>query len=117
MMASSVVNGSMGGNISSGQGDSHLTRSSNFGTCAPKQLKVLDALLMELHLGRESLGATQLRSWDTMVEEASHEGLGVMAKQLAKESLEMNIRSGSSTPLSPTRSLCVADHLPSDEDI
>jgi ureidoglycolate hydrolase len=43
--------------------------------------------------------------------------ISVMAEQMAKEPLEMNTGSGSFTPLSSTRSLCVVDHLPPTEDI
>jgi hypothetical protein len=52
-----------------------------------------------------------------MHRKAELSGIGVMAEQMAKGVLEMNGGSGSFTPLTSAKSLCVVDHLPLTEDI
>jgi hypothetical protein len=50
---------------------SRRSRTVNIRTCASKKLEVLDALMMELHLDKEPLGAMLSRSWDPMFKEAT----------------------------------------------
>lgn len=128
-----------------GQSQDHCcTKTANIGSRSPKQLwvhikdrgysrpKVLEVSVMELQLGREPLGASELRSWDPMIDEAANaerfsshkaemcccqEKVHAMVEELSKEPLEVNTGSGSSTTPSLASSPQVVNHQLSEEDI
>jgi hypothetical protein len=113
--------------ISASLGDSslqdHQSRLESFGTRALGQSEVFEASLFELRLVREPLNAIQVRSWDPMVEEATicagrhscQNEMSVCSEQSVKESLEVNVGSGCSTPPPAAMSPRVVDHNPSIE--